>query len=113
MFSDASGLGSDASEEEEEAKVVHACPRGASTTKPTWKKVAAVGTICYHSVDLSQPLWTMMAMTACSHNDSHLLNTLGLNGNCGDSMDVHNAIGGLSEKTCVDHLISIFSTIND
>jgi len=55
----------------------------------------------------------MMAMTACSHNDSHLLNTLGLNGNCGDSMDVHNAIGGLSEKTCVDHLISIFSTIND
>jgi hypothetical protein len=55
----------------------------------------------------------MMAMTACSHNDSHLLNTLGLNGNCGDSMDVHNAIGGLSEKTCIDHLTSIFSTIND
>lgn len=59
---------------------------------------------------------TMMA-TAC-HNDSHLLNTLGLNGiHRGDSMDsmgdVHNAIGGLSDKTCVDHLTSMFSTIND
>ena len=55
---------------------------------------------------------TMMA-TAC-HNDSHLLNTLGLNGfHRGDSMDVHNAIGGLSDRTCVDHLTSIFSTIND
>ena len=68
---------------------------------------------CLHSSKRAETTGTMMAMTACSHNDSHLLNTLGLNGNCGDSMDVHNAIGGLSEKTCIDHLTSIFSTIND